>query len=99
MEKVVRDGKVAVIYGPDYGGGWYSWYGYDQMLFDPTIVAMLEKDDVDWDAIQKYAKRMYDCPVPALEIVWVPEGAEFIIHEYDGSEQIWLKDKLKWLKA
>jgi hypothetical protein len=25
MEKVIRDGKVAVLYSPGYGAGWYSW--------------------------------------------------------------------------
>ena len=25
MNKVIRDGKVAVLYSPGYGAGWYSW--------------------------------------------------------------------------
>lgn len=25
MDKVIRDGMVAVIYSPGYGAGWSSW--------------------------------------------------------------------------
>ena len=25
MQKVIRDGKVAVLYSPGYGAGWYTW--------------------------------------------------------------------------
>jgi hypothetical protein len=44
MNKVVRDGKVAVIYSPHYGAGWYSWHGIPELLFDPAVVAMIETD-------------------------------------------------------
>jgi hypothetical protein len=25
MNKLIRDGMVAVLYSPDYGSGWYTW--------------------------------------------------------------------------
>lgn len=48
MEKVIRDGKVAVLYSPSYGAGW-STSNYtnlsdtDALLFDPVIVLLVEK--------------------------------------------------------
>jgi len=48
MNKVIRDGKVAVLVAPGYGSGWSSW-NVDQtnwvvtdLLFDPVIVELIE---------------------------------------------------------
>ena len=43
MEKVIRDGKVAVLYSPGYGAGWYSWHDIEDLLYDPAVVEMVEK--------------------------------------------------------
>jgi len=43
MNKLVRDGKVAVLYSPDYGSGWYTWNPNNpELLFDPAIVQLVE---------------------------------------------------------
>jgi hypothetical protein len=43
LKKVIRDGKVAVLYSPGFGAGWYSWNSsVPQCLFSPEIVAMVE---------------------------------------------------------
>ena len=42
MEKVIRDGQVAVLYSPGYGAGWFTWHGVEELLFDPKVVDMLE---------------------------------------------------------
>ena len=35
MNKLIRDGMVAVLYSPDYGSGWYTWNQDDpEILFD-----------------------------------------------------------------
>lgn len=34
-----------------------------------------------------------------IEIVWLDEGTEFLISEYDGAEGIELKEDLPWQKA
>ena len=34
-----------------------------------------------------------------LEIEWIPVGTEFRIHEYDGAENIELKEELNWFIA
>lgn len=53
IDKVIRDGKVAVLYSPGFGAGWTTWNLnhplVDQMLFDPDIVnAILDYQAVNW---------------------------------------------------
>ena len=44
MEKVIKEGKVAVLVSPNYGAGWYSWNsGYKELLFHPKLVEMVEQ--------------------------------------------------------
>ncbi len=43
MEKVIRNGMVAVLVSPGYGAGWYSWNDHKELLFHPKIVEMVEK--------------------------------------------------------
>jgi hypothetical protein len=55
MNKVIRDGKVAVLYSPGFGSGWYTWNtlrGDDdeqriQLIFDPVLVELVEKRNKD----------------------------------------------------
>lgn len=42
MEKVIRDGKVAVLYSKDFGAGWSTWNdGLEELVFHPKIVEMV----------------------------------------------------------
>ena len=34
-----------------------------------------------------------------LTVAWLPEGSEFRIHDYDGSESIEIKNHLNWIVA
>lgn len=91
MNKVIRDGKVAVLYSPDYGAGWYSWNTeVKECLFDPDIVKLVEEDapieKIEELADQKWPGHYWSAG--KLKIEWVPEGTAFEIHEYDGSERI-----------
>lgn len=38
MNKLIRDGKVAVLYSPGFGAGWYSWHNEQKLVFDKDIV-------------------------------------------------------------
>ena len=101
MEKVIRDGKVAVLYSPGYGAGWYSWNTkYPECLFDPKIVAMVEAGQ--HDQIEAYCKTAHpDLSLGGaeqLQIEWLPVGTAFKIEEYDGYESIEYQDT-DWLVA
>ena len=93
MKKVIRDGKVAVLVSPSYGAGWYTWAGTDgdeSMLFDPDMVAAVEAGDYEKATAISKTKwpQVYDGGIDDLVVEWVPVGAQFPIHEYDGSETI-----------
>ena len=117
MKKEIRDGKVAVLYSPGYGAGWSTWTmsSDDDIIFDPSIVYMVEEmnkayDDEDpslyesWvDNIKAYCEKtypdMYTGGIDQLHIAWIPEGTLFRIDEYDGSESIEYKENEWWIKA
>jgi hypothetical protein len=98
MKKVIRDGKVAVLYSPDFGAGWYSWHNQEELLYDPNIVHWLESND--HKKITSYMELKYpDVYVGALNdltIKWIPIGTAFRIQEYDGNESIEFKEEIEW---
>jgi hypothetical protein len=102
MEKVIKDGRVAVIYSPDYGAGWYTWNTKHQdMLFDPTVVMFVESGDLD--KVEAYATlkwpEAYIGGIRDLKVEWIPEGTAFKINEYDGNESIEIRDSGQWIVA
>ena len=103
MNKVVRDGKVAVVHTNDHGAGWYSWNQIEEFLFDPTLVKMIE-DKCDIEAITLYlsyqpwvGNGFINCE--NLTVSYVPQGLEFVVLEYDGLESIVVKNEITWTTA
>jgi len=94
-EKLVRDGKVAVLIHQDYGAGWSTW-SYEkaeELLFDKDIArAVLDKDFELAESIttQKYHDECL-LRLDKIKVVWIPVGEEFRLTEYDGYEHIHLK--------
>lgn len=103
MEKFVKDGKVAVLYSPEYGAGWYTWNKeYPDMLFDPTMVHYILQDKTNEATAYAVLKwpEAYISSIEDLKIAWVPLGSKFKVVEYDGNESIELKeDDNQWLTA
>jgi hypothetical protein len=101
MEKVIRDGKVAVLVSHGWGAGFYSWGAPLQAIFDPTLIDLIEKKHIQEaiDYVEKIYPDVFTGGIEDLGIEWVPEGAKFIINEYDGSESIQLMDNTDWLTA
>ena len=101
MNRVVRDGQVAVIYSPGFGAGWYSWHDIEDLIFDPSIVAWIESSELD--KIDAYVTLKYPDAylggIDNLAVAWVPEGSQFRIDEYDGSESVEIKDAMSWITA
>ena len=101
MNKLVRDGKVAVLVSPDYGAGWYSWHRIEELLYDPSIVLWLEAKELD--KIEHYLALKYPNEyfggLDDLTVEWIDQGTEFRIDEFDGAESIELKANTKWLVA
>ena len=101
MNKLIRDGKVAVLVSPDYGAGWYSWHRIEELLYDPSIVLWLEAKELD--KIEHYLTLKYPNEyfggLDDLTVEWIDQGTEFRIDEFDGAESIELKTNTKWLVA
>ena len=95
MEKIVRDGMVAVAVSGGFGAGWSTWNDIDpvdarfnQLFLDgkiDEIVGICQDEDLGYAGGAK-----------GVEIVWVPVGTEFIITEYDGAESLKTKDSFNW---
>lgn len=107
MKKVIRNGHVAVIHSCDWGAGWYSWHGIEELLFLPELVDNLEKPWSNYcnyspiPVVDKILSRhnLQPNPIPDLGITWVPVGSRFYIAEYDGLETVIKEDEMKWLVA
>jgi hypothetical protein len=112
MNKVVQDGKVAVILNNYYGTPWYNDHFDQDLVFDPYIVDLiLEKQAGKMLASQflGYLKAyLTDIGMDEvyvnqsrleLTVEWVREGSSFIIHEYDGLESIVYEQDVRWFNA
>lgn len=102
--------KVAVLYSPGFGAGWYTWNvdfennnHYYGLLFDKNIVEMLIKGEDDSTIIQycesHYGKEGCYIGVEDLTIKWLDCGEKFRIQEYDGNETIETITETIWLEA
>lgn len=102
-EKVVRNGKVAVLISPGFGAGWSSWgTPSDFMLFDRRFVECVEAGGHLDGRIDSLIKEIfgdeYICTLGAgnLKIEWIDEGSPFYVHEYDGNEWIVTSENDAW---
>jgi hypothetical protein len=103
MEKYIKDGKVAVVIAPSFGGGWASWNHEIQetLALHPAIVQMVldgrrEEVDEDW-LVAHFGEEFrygYYGANDDLTIKWLPVGTKFCITEYDGAESILTIDDL-----
>jgi len=102
MEKVVRNGKVAVLVSPGFGAGWYTWNReHPECLYDADIVAWVEggKEDPMPDLEDKYGSGFYASGGRDLIIYWIDQGEQFRVDEYDGSESLVFASEEKWITA
>ena len=100
MEKVIKDGKVAVLVSHGFGTGWYSWHSKEALVFHPKIVELVEQNKHD-EITEELCKEIlgadeYICTLGAdgLSVHWLPIGTPFIIEEYDGAESLKTADFL-----
>lgn len=104
VPRVIRNGKVAVIYQPHRGLGWFSEHRIEALLFAPEIVELIEHDAPGskiYEYCQKknYGWRVMDTICYGLSIHWVPLSEEFRVHESDDRETIVFKSTDHWFKA
>ena len=93
VDKLVRDGKVAVLYSPGFGAGWSTWGDDGQfMVFDRGLVELAERRapeaEVEAYILTKFPDSPYMGGWDGVQIEWLPIGTSFDVNEYDGSESI-----------
>lgn len=103
MKKKLKGGKIAVLYSSDWGAGWYSWHGIRPLLFDPTVVEMVENNEPT-EKIKQYCRDTYgtnNCydGADSLDVAYVDTDERFYIKEYDGLESVVLESNFNWISA
>lgn len=94
VDKVERDGRIAVLVSPGFGAGWSTWADDSQIelaIFDPRLVAAAEAgmDDIDCLMVEVFGdESFYTGGWKNIEVRWIDKGESFIIDEYDGSESV-----------
>ena len=100
MNKVIRNGMVAVLVSPGYGAGWYTCNtDFPECLYDPEIVKIVlgeAEGDIGEIVKNKFGDDFYSGGFDQLTVVWVPVGSRFRIAEYDGSESLILEENDDW---
>ena len=101
MEKVIRNGKVGVLFSPGFGAGFLTWGAPIEAIFNPTLIGLVENEK--WqeaiDFVEETWEGVYSGGVQDLQVVWIPEGVKFQITEYDGSESIEFLEDVNWITA
>ena len=101
-EKLIRDGKVAVLYSPGYGAGWFTWAPeYPGRVFDREIAEAILAGDQNLAAqiSERKYPNAYTGGARDLTVTWLPEGTIFDIEEYDGNESIHIIGTRSYLTA
>lgn len=92
-DKLIRDGKVAVLVSPGYGAGWSTWNTElgEQLVFDPEIIQAI-LDPLSTVNLRELAETkypgVYSGGLPNCQVEWVPQSQMFWIQEYDGNETL-----------
>jgi hypothetical protein len=106
MKKVIRNGKVAVLFSPGFGAGWSTWNDDKEwLLYHTEIVAAVESGDNKkaGEIAERIGKELngdkdYTCVLGAkdLKIAWIPEDEAFEIVEYDGYESCKIESQIQY---
>ncbi len=92
VNKLEKNGQIAVLYSPGYGAGWSTWAHdhEEEFLFDPEVAQAIL--DGNKELAERLAKEKwpdeYFGGLDDLRVEWVPKGTRFYIHEYDGNESV-----------
>lgn len=108
MDRLIRDGQVAVLYSPSWGAGWSTWEQDPDvkmaMLFDPQIADIRDRGAPDWqERVEAIARIKYpDAYLGGLQdlrVKWLRQGTQFRIDEHDGNELVVINGEQEWITA
>ncbi len=110
-KEIIRDGRVAILYAPDFGSGWFTWHRVLELLRDPEVVHLVECREKGaeeerayfTEKIIRYCESTYGGHnyhgADDLMIEWVELGDKFRITEYDGAETIEYLTQTVWMEG
>ena len=102
MEKVIKDGKVAILVSDDFGAGWSTWNSeFPELLYHPKVVEMVingRQSEIDEEWVtqnlgENYAYVYCGSATRNLKVIWLPIGTKFFIYDYDGAEILVTEDE------
>lgn len=98
IERINRNGMVAVAVSGGFGAGWSTWNDVDPMdaRFNQLFLDGKHQEAAD---LCEQMNLGYPNGARDVEIEWVPVGTEFIITEYVGAELLEIKDSFSWRTA
>ena len=91
MEKVIRDGKVAVLVSRGFDTGWYTHHGVEELLFHPKVVEMVQeykKEDICEWVKENLGVEVGYYGALGLVVCWVPVGEPFMIAQIGSYEYV-----------
>jgi len=104
MQKVIKDGKVAIVHSADYGTALYSNFpDRQELLFSRALVALIESKGVD-ALTPAFVQSEFGIDVSSkawggsaykLQVTYLPVGTKFHIVNEDGKETIITESDLK----
>ena len=102
MIRVAEDGsnEVAVLISHGFGAGWSTWShdAKETLLFHKDLVQLvLDGKNDEAGRLGEKLVDVYAGGAKQLEVVWLPEGTQFWVHEYDGSESLRTLDSFDWM--
>lgn len=95
MEKIERNGKIAILYSPGFGAGWSTWAEEDQkdaLCMDARIVGPFLAGDLAGAvaAAKAMFPDLYTGGADSLRVKWIEKDRAFKITEYDGYENVYV---------
>ena len=101
MDKLIVDGKVAVIVSPGFGAGWSTWGAAESCMDGELAKAILDGETAS--VVEGIAERnwpdAYQGGLHQAVVEWVDEGTQFEIREYDGHESLHTAGETPFLRA
>jgi len=109
VKRYKKDNMIAVLISVGFGAGWSTFNKQyeEEMLYDPFIVDILLQrskygeniNNIILEYVNLKYPGAYTSGIDGLEITFLKKGTQFNVAEYDGHEQIVIKDQVPWLTA
>lgn len=100
-QKVIKDGKVAIVHSADYSSSLYSAFDkQEELLFSPALVELVESGK---ELTPEFIQREFGIDTSgkawggyqfSLQVTYLPVGTKFYISEQDGKETIITSENL-----